>query len=77
MLLQPSNSIWLDVEAKMASFVFSVQAQLAAVQTANGEGQARHNQQIQQLQAEIVSLPNEKEKETWKMQDLVSRLEQG
>ena len=55
----------------------AVRAKLAALQTANGEGQAKVNQQIQQLQGEIVSLRNEKEKETRKMKDLVSRLEQG
>ena len=55
----------------------AVRARLAAVESANGEGQAKLNQQIQQLQGENVSLRNEKKKETRKIKDFVSRLDQG
>ena len=65
------------LELKYYVLFSAVQAKLAAAQTAHHDGQAKFNQQIQKLQGEIVSLRNEKEKETRKVKDLVSRLEQG
>ena len=59
-------------------FYFSVvKSKLAAVESAHGDGQAKLNQQIQKLQGDNVSLRNEKERETRKVKDLVSQLEQG
>ena len=65
-------------EAKMTMFCFStVQAKLAAVESAHGDGQAKLNQRIQKLQGENVILRDEKEKVTRKMEELGSQLQQG
>ena len=55
----------------------TVQAKLAAVESAHGEGQVKLNQRIQMLQTENVSLKNEKEKVAKKIEGLGSQLQQG
>ena len=55
----------------------AVHAKLSAIESAHGEGQAEFSQQIQKLQKENVSLRDEKEKVTRKMEELGSQLQQG
>ena len=75
-----NNSLASILFAEAQNIIFwlwTVQAKLAAVESAHGDGQAKLNQQVQKLREEVVSLQDGKEKLTKKIEGLGSQLKQG